>query len=208
MDLVIKIILIAFLNWFGILISLGYSSYAECMQRSEINENKGFNGIFRVNVAAVDDEPYNVSESCVIFSDAPDRYHDEVVLPNVKLDKYYRDDSKIDDFKNVKIDDIDKGSVSLAGFVGCASKVKLSASMSATVGSVAGSFYNSVAREHLEDDLSKDILNNQMRKMFFNETKNAMSKEEYDSLLMQYSIEKLPKDRFLERDECLRNRFE
>ena len=39
--------------------------------------------------------------------------------------------------------------------------------------------------------------------MFFNETKNAMSKEEYDSLLMQYSIEKLPKDRFLERDECL-----
>ena len=80
--------------------------------------------------------------------------------------------------------------------------------MSATVGSVAGSFYNSVAREHLEDDLSKDILNNQMRKMFFNETKNAMSKEEYDSLLMQYSIEKLPKDRFLERDEFLKNRFE
>jgi hypothetical protein len=72
MGLVIKIILNAFLNWFGMLISLDYSSYAECMQRSEINENKGFNSIFRVNVAAVD-EPYNVSESCVIFSDAPDR---------------------------------------------------------------------------------------------------------------------------------------
>ena len=127
------------------------------MQRSEINENKDFNSIFRANVAAIDDEPYNVSESCVISSDAPDRYHDEVVLTNVRLDKYYRDDSKIDDFKNVKIDDIDKGSVSLAGFVGYASKVKLGASVSATVGSVAGGFHNSVAREHLEDDLSNDI---------------------------------------------------
>lgn len=47
-----------------------------------------------------------------------------------------------------------------------------------------------------------------MRKMIFNETKNAISKEEYNKLLMQYSFEKLPKDRFLERDECLKNRFE
>ena len=208
MELLIKIILNAFLNWFWILISLGWGNYAECMQRSETNENKGFNSIFMVNVAAVDDEPYNVSESCVISSDAPDRYHDDIVLANVKLDKYYRDDSKVDDFKNVKIDDIDKCSVSLVGFVGYASKVRLSASASATFGSVAGSFHNSVAKEHLENDLSEDVWNHQMRNMHFNETKNAMSSDEYDKLLMQYSFEKLPRDRFLEKDECLKNRFE
>ena len=209
MEICIKMVLIAFYSWFCILISIYLENSAECMNGSGGDgNNERFNSIFKANLDASKEKPFNVVSDSKLVADPLDHYHDSTGLSKLSISNDYLDVSKINDMRNMRNTDIDKSSFSLGACVGYVSRMQMSKHASGLFGASIASFQNTLGKKHLDNDLSKISWDARMREMAFNNAKNKMSDEEYNAEVIRHLNDKLPKDRLITEEESLKNRHE
>lgn len=165
--------------------------------------NERFNSTFRANLDASKEKPFNVISDSKLLTDPLDHYHDSTGLSKIIMSSDYVDVSKINDMRNMRNADIDKSSFSLGAFVSYVSKMQMSKYMSGLVGGSTASFQNT-----LDNELSKITWEAKMREIGFNNSKDKMSDKEYNEKVQKHLADKLPNDRFINEEECLKNRYE
>jgi hypothetical protein len=170
--------------------------------------NERFNSTFRANLDASKEKPFNVISDSKLVTDPVDHYHDSPGLSKIIISSDYVDVSKISDMRNMRNADIDKSSFSLGAFVSYVSKMQMSKYMSGLVGGSTASFQNTLDKKHLDNELSKITWEAKMREIGFNNSKDKMSDKEYNEKVQKHLVDKLPSDRFINEEECLKNRYE
>jgi hypothetical protein len=170
--------------------------------------NERFNSTFRANLDASKEKPFNVISDSKLVTDPLDHYHDSTGLSKIIMSSDYVDVSKISDMRNMRNADIDKSSFSLGAFVSYMSKMQMSKYMSGLVGGSTASFQNTLDKKHLDNELSKITWEAKMREIGFNNSKDKMSDKEYNEKVLKHLVDKLPNDRFINEEECLKNRYE